>query len=708
MNRFPVGNCRSDAPSRQICCAVLLFIALIGLPWSALAGSAPPPTRIAAVVDTLHGVPISDPYRWLEDQNSPETRSWIDAQNAYTRSILDTLPGREKLTGRLGQLLKTERIGMPFERGGRYFFSKRLADQDQYVLYMREGQHGPDQMLIDPHPLSADHSVSVGEMDVSHDGKVMAYWIRRGGADENTIRLLDIDARKDLPDSLSAGVYFGFALTRDKNGFYYSRRVEDGSSRVYFHPMGGDPAKDSLVFGSGYGPELSISCWISENGRWLFINVEHGWTRNDIFIQDLAHKGSIVPLVSDLEATFSLADAGDSVYLMTDWQAPNRRVLLVDLIKPQRENWHEVIPTGTSVIDGLTTVGGKLCVNYLENVQSSVRIFEPNGKFVRAITFPAIGSVSGMNGRWDNNEAFFSFASFFIPNTIYRYDVAKDNREVWAKLDIPVDAEKFEVKQVWYASKDGTRVPMFVMYRKELVLDGARPTLLTGYGGFNISETPDFSVRAVMWAEQGGVYALPNLRGGGEFGESWHNAGMFEHKQNVFDDFHAAAEYLIAQKYTNPEKLAISGGSNGGLLVGAALTQRPELFRAVLCRYPLLDMIRYHKFLMGPYWVPEYGSADDSAQFAYIAKYSPYQNVRRGTKYPAVMFVTGDSDTRVAPLHARKMAALLQASTGSDRPILMHYDTQAGHSGGAPVRKQIEDNTDELSFLFWQLGMMPK
>ena len=698
--RRPMGGCAY--------CATSVAVALLGLPQFTQAASAQPPTRVDNVVDTLHGVPVPDPYRWLEDQQSPETRAWIDAQNAYTRSILDTLPGRDKLTNRLAQLLKTDRIGMPTERGGRYFFSKRLADQDQSVLYMREGLHDPDQVLIDPHPLSADHSVSVGEMDVSHDGKVMAYWIRRGGADETTVKLLDIETHKDLPDSLPAGVYFSFALTRDKSGFYYSTRIEDGSSRVYYHPLGGDPTGHQLVFGSGYGPEIMISSWISENGRWLFISVDHGWTRNDIFTQDLAGKGPIVPLVKDLEATFSPADAGDSVFLMTDWQAPNRRVLLVDLTKPQREDWHEVIPTGTSVIDGLTTVGGKLCVNYLESVQSRVKIYEPDGKFIREIAFPVIGSVSGMYGHWDKNEAFFSFASFLIPNTIYRYDVAKNDREVWAKLDLPVDAEKFEVKQVWYASKDGTRVPMFIVHHKGLVLDGTHPTFLTGYGGFNGSMTPYFSAFTVMWVEQGGVYAMANLRGGGEFGEEWHKAGMFEKKQNVFDDFHAAAEYLITRKYTSPEKLAIRGGSNGGLLVGAALTQRPDLFRAVLCTYPLLDMVRYHKFLMGPYWIAEYGSADDSVQFAYIYRYSPYHNVKRGTKYPAVMFVTGDSDTRVAPLHARKMAALLQAATGSDRPVLLRYDTKAGHSGGTPVSKQIEDTADEVHFLLWQLGVTPK
>jgi prolyl oligopeptidase len=387
--------------------------------------------------------------------------------------------------------------------------------------------------------------------------------------------------------------------------------------------------------------------------------------------------------------------------MQTNWQAPNGRVLAVDLKNPARDKWKEVVPAGKTAIQGVSTAGGRLFVRYLENVLPHIRIFDPQGKPQGEIAFPSIGSASGLRGSWDKNEAFFTFTSFVTPPTIYRYDIAKGTREVWAKENVPVASHRFEVKQVKYASKDGTLIPMFLVHKKDIKFDGSSPALLTGYGGFNLSQTPGFSARAALWVEKGGVYALPNLRGGGEFGEDWHKAGMLAKKQNVFDDFIGAAEWLVKNGYTSPSRLAISGGSNGGLLVGAALTQRPDLYAAVVCFYPLLDMVRYHKFLVAGYWVPEYGSGDNPEQFPFIYAYSPYHHVKAGTKYPAVLFVTGDSDTRVAPLHARKMAALLQASNGGDRPILLHYDTKAGHSGGStPVTKRIEELTDELSFLF--------
>ncbi len=695
--------------ARQGLSLVLVAAMVASFPVWAKALSAPPATRTDNVVDTLHGVEIVDHYRWLEEQKSPETREWIAAQNSYMRSILDSLPGREKLASRIAQLYKIDRVGMPTERNGRYFFSRRLADQDQFVIYMREGITGTDEVLIDPHPMSPDHSVSVGLWGVSDDGKAIAYAVRQGGEDEEVVRLFDVEKRQDLPDSLPRAVYFGLSLMKDMSGFYYTLRTENGP-RVYYHVLGTDLADDKLIFGEEYGPEMIVSCDISDNGRWLWLYVFYGSSgkKTEIYIQDLEKKGPIVPLVNDIDARFYGTDAGDRVYLRTDWDAPNYRILVADLQNPARENWQEVIPTSEAVIRGFSAVGGKLCVNYLHNVQSSVKIYEPDGKFIREISFPSIGTVSGLYGRWERDEAFFAYSSFHIPSTIFRYDLAQDTREIWARLDVPVDTDNFEVKQVWCTSQDSTRVPMFIVHTKGIKLDGSNPTLMYGYGGFNASLTPYFSSWAVIWIEHGGVYVSANLRGGGEFGQEWHHAAMFEKKQNTFDDFYAVAEYLINQGYTAPEKLAISGGSNGGLLVGAALTQRPELFRAVRCGYPLLDMVRFHKFLMGPYWVSEYGSADDPEQFEYLYEYSPYHNVRPGTKYPAVMFVSGDSDTRVDPLHARKMAALLQAATGSEKPVLLHYDTKAGHSGGTPVSKQIEEATDQLHFLLWQVGAMPR
>jgi len=478
--------------------------------------------------------------------------------------------------------------------------------------------------------------------------------------------------------------------------------------RVRYHAMGTDAAKDTDIFGKGYGPEKIIYCALTEDGRYLAIVVLHGSSadRTEIYLQDLSKPGPLVTVVNDIEARFIPAVAGDKLLLQTNWKAPKGRVLSVALSDPRQENWKELIPESDAAIDNVEVAAGRIYVTYTRNVASQVKMFAADGKPLGEMALPAIGSIGGISGRWKSKEIFYSFTSFVIPNTIYRLAVGAAKPTVWAKLNVPIQSENFEVKQVWCTSKDGTKVPMFVLHKKGLKLDGTNPALLTGYGGFAASLTPSFSSRAVLWAERGGVYAVANMRGGGEFGEEWHKAGMKEKKQNVFDDFYAAAEWLVQNKYTSSAKLAISGGSNGGLLVGASMTQRPELFGAVVCSYPLLDMVRYHKFLVARFWVPEYGSSEDAAQFQYIRAYSPYQNVKPGTKFPAVLFITGDGDTRVDPLHARKMAALVQAANGGDRPVLLHYDTKAGHSGGRPVSKIIEDTTDELSFLFWQLGVV--
>ena len=669
------------------------------------AAEKPPATRTDNVKEMLHGVEITDPYRWLENQDSPETRAWIDAQNAYSRPILDRIPGRERLRTRLAELMNVDRTGVPLARGDRYFFTRRRVGQDQPVLYMREGLNGPDQALVDPAPLSPDHTTSVSFLDISEDGKLVAYGIRRGGEDEVTVKLLDVDSRKELPDQLPRGRY-DVSIQPDRGGFYYSR-FEKAGPRVYIHAIGKPASQDREVFGQGYGPEKMIDARVSEGGRYLLIQVFEGSAseHTEIWAQDLARGTPLVPIVKGLRGKFFGFIGGDTLYLHTDWEAPNGRILAVDLRNPARERWREAIPACDAPIENFSPVGGMLFVQYLRSVSSALSVFTPEGKHVRDVELPGIGSASDVSGNWSGHEAFFQFESFHIPDTTYRYDAASGKQEVWWRASVPTDRDKLELKQVWYASKDGTKIPMFLLYRKGLRLDGSAPALLTAYGGFDLSLTPAFSPRAVLWAENGGVFAQPNLRGGGEFGEKWHEAGMHEKKQNVFDDFFAAAEWLIKNRFTSSARLAISGGSNGGLLMGAAITQRPELFRAVVCSYPLLDMLRYDKFLVARWWVPEYGSADDPAQFKYIYAYSPYQHVQRGVKYPAVLLVTGDGDTRVAPLHARKMTALLQASTGSDRPILLRYDTKAGHSRGLPIGKQIDDLTDDLAFLYWQLGV---
>lgn len=661
-----------------------------------------PKTRTGDVVDTVHGIRIPDPYRWLEDQKSPETRTWIAEQNRHTKSFLDAIADRPALTQRITEIYRTDTLDVPTERGGRYFFSKRKANQDLAVLYVRKGLKAPDEVLIDPHTMSADGSVSVGLVDVSDDGRTILYRVRRGGADEVEIRRMDADTKKDLPGALPTARYFGVSFTHDAKTIYYSRYTKEGS-RIFRRPAGGGAEEE--IFGAGYGPDKSVSASVSENGRYLLITVFYGSSspKSELWSQDLVKGGAVRPIVNDLDARFSGEIAGDTLYLQTNWKAPNNRLLAVDLRNPARDNWREIVPESKATLTDFMLAGGRICVHYLENVSSRVVVFTPEGKRLREIAFPAEGTVSGISGRWGSTETFFSFSSFHIPPVAYRYDVATGVRQTWGRVAAPIRPDNFELKQVWFASKDGTRVPMWILHRKGLRLDGAHPTYLTGYGGFNLSRTPAFSPEAVLWAERGGVYAVPNLRGGGEFGEEWHKAGMLEKKQNVFDDFIAAAEYLIEKGYTDRARLGIAGRSNGGLLVTAALTQRPDLFGAIVCGYPLIDMVRYHRFLLGKFWISEYGSSDDPEQFKYIYAYSPYHRVKAGTSYPSVMFVTGDNDTRVDPLHARKMAALLQASTASGRPVLLHYDTESGHSAGLPLPKAIEHSVDELSFLLSQL-----
>ena len=691
---------------------LLLMLALLGATPSFAADAnkrTPPPTKKDNVQETLHGVTLTDPYRWLEDQNSPDTRAWIETQNQYTRSFLGDLPTRAEISRRLAELVKVDTMSAPTERGGRYFYSGRKADQDLSVVHMRQGLDGNDEVLIDPHPWSPDHTTSVQTLSITNDGKVLMYGVRLGGADELEVRAFDVDQKKDLADKLERARYSGVAITPDASGIYYGILTPEGP-RVRYHAMGTDTKSDKQIFGDGYGREAIISPSLSEDGRWLMIDVAHGASSDftEVYLQDLAAKTPIQPLVNDIHARFDAHFAGDKLFIETNWNAPNGRVMAVDLNHPQRENWKEIIAESESPIEGISAVGGKLFVRYLHNATSQVLIFSPDGNRTGEIALPSLGTVGNVSGRWTSKDAFYGFSSFVTPSVIRRYEVATGKQSEWFRTKVPVDPNKFEVQQVWYESKDKTKVPMFLVYAKGLKKDGARPTLLTGYGGFNLNRTPGFSAEAVIFAEHGGIYALPNLRGGGEFGEKWHRAGMLANKQNVFDDFESAGDWLVKNGYTSPSKLAISGGSNGGLLVGAALTQRPDLFRAVVCSYPLLDMVRYQKFLVARYWVSEYGSSEDPQQFQYILKYSPYQNVKPGTKYPAVLFVSGDSDTRVAPLHARKMTALMQASQGGDNPILLHYDTKAGHSGGRSISKVIEDQTDEYSFLFWQLGVQPE
>ena len=668
--------------------------------------SAPPTTRRAPVRDTLHGTVLTDPYRWLEDQQADATRDWIQNQNAYADSIFGSLPGREEIQTRVTELYTVDDTEQPVVRGDRYFFRKRTAEQDQYVLYMRNGPDGENRVLVDPHEMDPENTTSVQLMEVSEDGSRLVYGVREGGEDQVTPKVLDVNSGESTGTSLPKGRYFGVEITPDNETAYYARVVEGEGPRVFRHEFGTPVEDDEMVFGSNYGPDKIVAPFLTYDGRYLGLMVFHGAgaSQSELHYKDLESGGPVQTIVDTIDARFLPAYGDGQLFLRTNWKAPNGRILTVSMDDPSQENWTELVPESDAVIEGMTAAAGKLFVNRLNDVKSELLIYDADGTRQSEVSFPAIGTVGGVSGRWTADEVFFSFTSFHIPTTIYRYDVSAGTRSTWSELEAPVDTDALTVTQVWYTSKDGTRIPMFLMHRKDVTPNGDRPVFLTGYGGFNVSLTPSFNETAAYWAERGGVVAVPNLRGGGEFGESWHKAGMKGEKQNVFNDFLSAAEWLFENDWTRPEKLAISGGSNGGLLVGAALTQRPSYFSAVLCSYPLLDMIRYHKFLVAQYWIPEYGSSKKEEQFRYLLEYSPYHNIAEDVHYPATLFVTGDADTRVAPLHARKMAARLQYKTGSKRPVMLMYDTETGHSGGMPVSKQIEDTTNELLFLLWQLG----
>jgi prolyl oligopeptidase len=672
-------------------------------------GKCPPVTQKGSVVDVLHGVSIPDPYRWLEDQDSAETRAWLDAENRCTEALLRSVPGREQITKRLSELQKTDSFATPLQRHGDYFFSKRAAGKDLYVIARRHGFNGADEVLLDPEGMSADHSTSVVLRDVSDDAATVAYGVRAGGKDEVTMHFLDVKSRKDLPDVLPTADYFSFDFEPNGRGVYYTRTTANGP-RVMHHVMGSDPTSDTEIFGKGFGPEKIILSQLSHDGRDLMILIFYGSgsTRTDVYFKNLADNTPVQAIVNDTESLFMGEIEDGKAIIGTNWKAPKWHIYSVDLKNPARDAWKEIVPESDASFENVSLFGGKILVQYVRNVVSQIKIFDLDGKPAGEIPLPSLGSVSSSSGTWESPEIFLNFESFNVPSSIYRYDLHGRELKPWATPTVPVDPNAYTVEQVWYESKDKTRVPMFLFYKKGLVKNGAAPVWLTAYGGFDLSLTPSFSSQAIEWADEGGIFAQPNIRGGGEFGEAWHQAGMMEKKQNVFDDFIAAGEWLIANHYTDSSKLAIEGGSNGGLLMGAMITQRPDLFRAVVCAYPLLDMLRFQKFMKGSFWVPEYGSADDPEQFKYILKYSPYQNVKDGTVYPAVLFITGDGDTRVAPLHARKMAARLQAANGGPHPILLLYDTKSGHSGGRPLSKQIEEQTDALAFAFSQLGVAVK
>ncbi len=710
--------------SLLLCLLLTPFVSAADKPAEIKGGSGiilppPPPTESKPVTEDIHGTKITDPYRWLEDQKSPETRAWIDQQMKYTEKYLSQVKIRPEIVSDLTRLERVETYSIPIERNGMYFFKKRLADENQGSIYLRHGLHGPDERLVDATKLSADQNTSVQINDISRDGTLLVYGIRSGGADEESVRLLAIDKsdfarNKELADTLPTARYSGIQLSPDKQGLYYARFDPTGTL-VFYHKLGSPAATDELIFGKSFdgetlGPMQLIGAEITENERYLMITVVHGVPakRVDIYIKDLRQPGSkILPVIHGIDNRFTPVNYGDDLYVLTDKDAPNYRVVKLQIANPQPERWTSLVPEGKDVISGISIVGGKLFVTGLHDVVTETHIFTLEGKPAGHITYPTLGSATELFGRDDSLEGFYSFESFTIPPAIYRYDVATGKTEIFARPNVPFSSDDYEVKQVFYTSKDGTRVPMFISSKKGAKRDGKTPTLMFAYGGFLVDLTPAWNPEYAWWMEQGGFYAQPNLRGGGEYGERWHQAGMFEHKQNVFDDFFAAAQYLVDEKYTSTKRLAIRGRSNGGLLMGAAITQHPEMFGAIWCGYPLLDMIRFQNFLVGKWWTAEYGSSDNPEQFPYLLKYSPYHNVKPGTKFPAIMFNTGDSDTRVDPLHARKMTALVQADNVNDRPILLHYQTVSGHSSGVSITQAIKDTADELAFLWNEVSGTP-
>ena len=678
----------------------------------------PPKAEKRPLEETMQGVKIVDNYRWLEDGNSQDTQKWVAEEMAYTQSVLDPLPGRDAIHKRLTELLSIGSITQPEIGGKYYFYTRREGMQNQPVLYVREGVEGKDRVLLDPNQLAADGTIALDWYHASENGKYLAYGTSPSGSEMSTLHILETKTGKLLPDTIERTRACSIAWMHDNSGFFYTRYPKKGdvpegqemyNRHVFYHDLGTDPETDTPIFGEGRDPEDWPSVSLDNDGRLLLISVSQGWTKTELFLMDLKAGTPPTRITTGKNFLYSGSVYNGRLYIVTNEGAPRYRMFMAEAGNYERDDWTEIIPQTEAVLQGAALWGGKIFAQYEQNASSQLRLFDLEGKVISDIHLPALGTVFGSEGKWNHDEIFYGFVSFTVPPTVYRYDLKNGSASVWAKVDAPsIDPSAYEVQQEWYHSKDGTKVPMFVVYKKGLKKDGHNPTLLTGYGGFNISMLPSFSRTAYLWMEHVGIYAVANLRGGAEFGEDWHRAGMLDKKQNVFDDMIAGAEHLIAEKYTDKDHLAIQGGSNGGLLMGAMITQRPDLFRAVVCQVPLLDMLRYQYFQIAKLWIPEYGSSDNAEQFKWLYAYSPYHHVKAGTEYPAILFMTADTDTRVDPMHAKKMAALMQdeAENGKSRtrPILLRIETKAGHGAGKPLTKQIEEFTDIYSFLFWQLG----
>ncbi|MEE8409118.1 MAG: prolyl oligopeptidase family serine peptidase [Myxococcota bacterium] len=677
-----------------------------------------PVAKKGDVVDTYHGVDVADPYRWLEAPDSEETRAWVKAENALTFGFLETIPERARINARVTELWDYEKYGVPFKKGGRYFYTKNDGLQNQSVLYWARFLKEKPRVLLDPNKLAEDGTVHLAGMAVSDDGRYLAYGLATAGSDWNEWKVRDIDSGKDLPDLLEWMKFSGASWTKDNQGFFYSRYPEpkEGAAledlnffnKLYYHRIGTPQKEDELVYERPDEKKWGFDGEVSEDGTYLILSISKGTDdRNKVLYKRLdIENGEIATLIDDFESEYSfLGNDGPVFYFKTTFKAPRGRIISIDTRNAMPERWQEVVPQSESTIEAVSFVGDRFIVAYLKDAYSQVRVFHVTGQPAGHIDLPGIGSAWGFHGERKHSETFYAYSSFATPTTIYRYDVLSGESTVFRAPKVDFDPAAYETKQVFAKSKDGTKVPIFITHKKGLELTGANPTYLYGYGGFNISITPWFSVSNLIWMEMGGVYAVAILRGGGEYGEEWHDDGRLLKKQNVFDDFAAAGEWLIANRYTSTPTLAIGGGSNGGLLVAASITQRPDLFGAGLAAVGVMDMLRFQKFTIGWAWVDDYGSSDDPEQFKALYAYSPLHNVEPGTHYPPLMLTTADHDDRVVPAHSFKFAATIQAAQAGPAPVLIRIETKAGHGRGKPTAKIIEEVTDRWAFLVRVLGM---
>lgn len=670
------------------------------------------------VVDDYHGTKVPDPYRWLEDDNAEATKDWVKAENGVTFGYLDQIQQRPAIRERMTKLFNFERFGTPYKAGDRYFFSKNNGLQNQSVWFTAKSLDAEPAVLVDPNTLSTDGTVAISAPIPTDDGKTVAYQVSKSGSDWQEIHVRDVATGKQLPDKIEWVKFSGTAWNKDGSGFYYSRfdTPKEGEvltklneyQKVYFHKLGTPQSQDVLTYERKDQPKWGFGAGVTEDGRYLIISVSQGTdTKNRVFYKDIKNgEGNVVELLNDFDASYNfVGNDGPVFWFTTDLKAPRSRLIAIDTRKPERASWKELIPQSDATLTSVSVVGDRFVCDYLRDARTQVRQHKLDGAFEKEIALPGIGSAGGFGGKREDAETFYSFTSFTVPGRIYRYDFKTGASTLWKQPKVAFDPDAFETKQVWVTSKDGTKLPMFITHKKGLKLDGNAPTLLYAYGGFNISLTPSFSVGNMVWLEMGGVYAVPNLRGGGEYGEEWHLAGTKLRKQNVFDDFIASAEWLVANGYTKPKNLAIQGGSNGGLLIGACMTQRPDLYGACLPAVGVMDMLRFQKFTIGWAWTSDYGSSENPDEFKALLAYSPLHNLKPGVSYPPTMITTGDHDDRVVPAHSFKFAARLQEVHSGPNPVLIRIETKAGHGAGKPVSKQIEERADQLSFLAKQFGM---